>query len=79
MISIGQQYVNLNNMHGDEHSGTSMRGKGTGIVSEYIFWGYREANGANGLVLRSELHEEFQRVLSPHFTTQRKGKKMIQK
>lgn len=58
--------MNLNNMHGDEHSGTSMRGKGTGIVSEYIFWGYREANGANGPVLRSELHEEFQRVLSPH-------------
>lgn len=48
-------------------------------MSEYIFWGYGEGNGANGLVLRAELHEEFQRVLSPHFIYMSKRKKIIQK
>lgn len=51
----------------------------TGVVSEYIFWGYGEGNGENGLVLRGELHEEFQRVPSPHFTSTSKRKKAIQK
>lgn len=47
----------------------------TGVVSEYIFWGYRERNRANGLVLRGELHEEFQSILFPYFISMSKRNK----
>lgn len=50
-------------------------GKVAGVVSEYIFWGYREGNRANGLVLRGELHEKFQSILFLYFISMSKRNK----